>query len=903
MVKVVALKTPKQNIPVKVEMSQPTISGMDDPGQPGLEQTIAITSGLKASDKSYEKVPLSMVQTYLKGNKECYERTLPLDDDTTRFLNRVYVDIDGEMPFETSEASFDLKHSQILDALTQFSEANGFAMMEASKWKCADDKGDVKNKLSYRLNHPNQCGKKADIKFLITHSLGKKIQEVICPIYPMRMVEKPKKTDDPYTLTIDLSVYNDGQRKMRMLGQTKPLQNRPNKLVVGSPLDVLITYIPPNCQRIPEPVSIFKAPEQPKNSTITEPDWVDENSVDGRETSVITGDPSDDELAVKQQVADVLENVSQVRWDYYPDWIRIGFILYNEGFTIDEFIEFSKKSKHWKDDTSPQWIKDKWKDFRRSHLSQALLWKWLSEDNVDAYAELSLTRRDFWNLIKNANHAETAKYFYNLKPDTYAYNEKLGWFQVLPSNIWKHYDQRPSGLLADIWHTFRKVYKQHEQLIDLKATDEATASINKARLKSLQRFASAIGNKTFCDGVIAFLPSMYNDDDLDKKMDEKRNLIAFTDKVYDLDKHQARAIRPDDFICLNTGYAYPEVRHEEAQRELGQTIRTLFESTEDCKEIDGFSPLTCYALQTIATCLHGTKKFEKFYVWTGNGGNGKGLLSELIKRAFGDYYHSIPHSCLTKVQDKKDAPNPPIAKAKGKRFVQASEPEAEDKLQAGVVKEYSGGDEITARDMYRSTITYRPQFGLFLQTNAIPKLNRADGGVQRRMEVLEFPFKFVKEVSDITHKPINEDLKDKIIKSPEWRDEMFHMLLEAYKITEANGLIAPESVRASSQEYMDENNPVKEWLINTYHINKDPEDRRFQIGSTELKNLYQNSTNHNISPDKFKMCMMLLSIKQKKESHPYQSVEYDEQFKVWKPEQFNAGKYWCGLLKKGIPSP
>jgi P4 family phage/plasmid primase-like protien len=883
---------------VEMESHKEILSDLGDPGQPGVEPTISITNCLGASDKNYERIKLSEVSSYLKSHNECYERTQPTEDEPTRVLNRVYVDIDGEMPFECDEATFDEKHKEITDALKAFCVSEGFAMMEASKWKCADDKGDVSNKLSYRLNHPKQCGKKADIKFLVEHSLGKKLVMALQNIIPVQLVLKKKAKDNfDGKLIIDLSVYNDGQRKMRMLHQTKRLQKRPNKLVLGSETDVLITYVPSDCKRIAEPISIFK--EEPKDVIVPK----DDDNVSTNGGTFFTGDPTEDDVATKQQVANVLENVGQHRWDYYPDWIRIGFILFNEGFTMDEFIEMSKKSKHWKNGSSPQWVKEKWKGFRRSQMSQEVLWKWLYEDNVDAYAELSLTRRDFWNLIKNPSHAETARYFYNLKPDAYAFNEKLGWFQILPSNIWKHYDQKPSGLLADIWNTFRKVYKQHQQLIDLKAEDEATGNINKARLKNLQRFASGIGNKTFCDGVIAFLPSMYNDDELDRKMDEQRHLIAFTDKVYDLDRHEARPIRPEDYICLNTGYAYPEKRHPSAQIELSATLRTLFETTEDCETKEEFGALTCYALQSVATCLHGTKKYEKFYVWTGNGGNGKGLLSELIKRTFGDYYHSIPHSCLTKVQDKKDAPNPPIAKAKGKRFVQASEPEAEDRLQAGVVKQYSGGDEITARDMYRSTVTYRPQFGLFLQTNAIPKLNRADGGVQRRMEVLEFPFKFIKEPTEASHKPINEDLKDKIIKSPEWRDEMFHTLLEAYKHTESGGLNAPESVKVSSQEYMDENNPVKEWLNNTYETNKDAEDRRFQIGSMELKDMFQQATNHNISSDKFKMCMMLLGVRQKKERHPYNSVQYNEFNQEWEPHQFNAGKYWCGLLKKGITPP
>jgi len=334
----IAGKAQSVNLLKKVEMEsdQPTLSGLDDPGQPGVEPTISITNGLGASDKNYDKVKLSEVSAYLKKHSECYERTQPTEDEPTRVLNRVYVDIDGEMPFECDEATFDAKHKEITEALKAFCGSEGFAMMEASKWKCADVKGDVSNKLSYRLNHPKQCGKKADIKFLVEHSLGKKLIKALQNIIPVQLVLKKKAKDNfDGKLIIDLSVYNEGQRKMRMLHQTKPLQKRPNKLIIGSDLDVLITYIPTDCKRIAEPVSIFKD-EPPKNVVVPKDD--DNISVSGSTNggTFFTGDPTEDDLAIKQQVADVLENIGQHRWDYYPDWIRIGFILFNEGFTMEE---------------------------------------------------------------------------------------------------------------------------------------------------------------------------------------------------------------------------------------------------------------------------------------------------------------------------------------------------------------------------------------------------------------------------------------------------------------------------------------------------------------------------------------------------------------------------------------
>jgi P4 family phage/plasmid primase-like protien len=905
--------------PAKVEMKQSTLKMAETatPAAPVEEQMIAITSGLSSSDTKYDNVPVSKVEDYLKGRwnpvgvsrpivkrKECYERTQPTQAEPTRLHNRVYVDLDGKLPPETSEDDFSAKVKELTEGLVQFFAPHNAAIKQSCKWKCADDQGNVENKLSFTIHYKAKAGTKKAIGHYVKTKVAPKLTEYLKDILPVKTTLKKKKgEDDTGCLVIDLSVFNEGQRKMRMLGQTKPCQDRPYTLVCGEFVDTLITYIPRGCPVLPEPQSILELakvvetvePPQPENESVVETE---------------TSDPSEDDLKTRELLSEVLDGLDQRRWDYYPDWIRIGFVMFNEGYPLDTFLEYSKKSKHWRNAESPLWIKQKWKMFRKSNLSQVLLWKWLSEDDLDLYMELSLQRKDFWNLVKNPSHAEVARFFYNLKPDAYLYNEKLGWFQLLPNNIWKVYEKQPNGLLADIWHTLSKMIKEHQVQIDITETDDEKAKAMMKKLTGLLQFKGKIGNKGFCDGVIAFLPSCFNDDELDKKMDEQRHLVAFSDMVYDLDAGAARPIEPEDYICLNTGYAYPTKRFPEARKELINTIRSVFEEEADITlSPEALGALTSYVLKTLAMNLHGRKKYEKFFVWTGSGGNGKGLISEIVKRVLGDYYHTVPHQVLTKGQDKKDATCPPLAKAKGKRCVMASEPEADDKLQVGAIKEWTGGDAVSARDLYRSTVSFVPQFVLFLQTNNIPQLNRPDGGIQRRLEVVHFPFVFCEAPSEAHHKKINIDLKEKIIKSVEWRNEMWFLLLEAYQLLESDGLGVPRSVIEKSREYMDEQNPIKEWLEQNFTTGLDRNDRRFFIESSKLLESYINQTKHQMDASRFKASMEMLKIPLKKEGHDFKAMRYvsekcgDEWVSSWKEATGKAGKYWCGLKRAKAPMP
>jgi P4 family phage/plasmid primase-like protien len=901
----------------KVEMATPPANVAETATPLNPEQTIAITSGLGASDTKYDSVPVSKVADYLAGKwnppgvtraavkrKECYERTQPIQSEPERKHNRVYVDIDGEMPIGMSEDEFGQKVEAIKSALTTLPDV---AIKESCKWKCAAEDSSVSNKVSFTIHYKNLCGTKKAIGHYVKTKVAPKLQKMMKDIVPVLTIlkkESKAKAGSKYDghLIIDLSVFNDGQRKMRMLGQTKPCQERPYKLVSGEFTDTLITYIPTGCAVLPEPQSILKLAE------VVQPEPVE--AVEESVTTTEASDPSEDDIKTRELLSEVISALGQHRLDYYPDWIRIGFVMFNEGYTVENFIEVSKKSKHWKPFESIQWVKRKWALFRKSNLSQVLLWKWLSEDNLDTYMELVVQRRDFWALVKNPSHAEVARFFYNLKPDAYLFNEKLGWFQLLPNNIWKVYEKQPNGLLPDIWHTLKKIVKEHQCQIDMTETDEEKAKAMKARLTSLLSFCAKIGNKGFCDGVIAFLPSCYNDEELDKKMDESRNLLAFSDAVYDLDKMEKRDIEPEDYICLNTGFPYPVQRHPEARKELVETLRSVFEEDEFIRNNpDELGAVTSYVLKTLALCLHGRKKYEKFFVWTGTGGNGKGLLSEMLKRVMGDYYHTVPHQVLTKGQDKKDATCPPLAKAKGKRVTMASEPEADDKLQVGAIKEWTGGDMVSARDLYRSTVSFVPQFVLFLQTNNIPQLNRPDGGIQRRLEVVQFPFQFVETVTEPHHKKINIDLKEKIIKSVAWRDEMWFLLLDAYELLNADGLVVPTAITDATAGYIDDQNPIKEWLEANYTLGLDKANRSFQIESSVLRKQFMDMTKHDISADKFKASMESLKQTLKKESHDFTCQRWvaekvgEEWTASWKEATGKAGKYWCGLKKAKAPMP
>lgn len=836
------------------------------------EPFVRITRGFEASDRKFERVPLSEVGGYLRRYPNCYERLNPTEDEPSSVLNRAYIDLDGNAG-SMDEASFNELVENITMALRLGIE-DDVCLMDSSQYQLFKSVSGVQsysNKLSFRLHWVKRHGERSVIK-KFAESLIPHLTEVLKDYCYLN-----NDSDTPH-LKVDMAVYS-GNRKMRMLGSSKDYfkndryaEKRPLKIVSEGHTanDTLLTIIPSDSVLIE-----IAPPVAPTVHVVPDKEEV-ENSVDAED------DATDEELLSR-----LIAGLSQKRVDSYPDWLRLGIIIFNEGLGFDLWLEASKRSKHYQAGTK-DYAMERWKTFKKGNISQATLWKWLKEDNAPLFAELSSLRNDFWTLLKCPNHAEVARYFFNLKPDAYLFNEKLKWFQMTPLGSWKHYDNSPSGLLTDIWATFKGVVKEHWTQIPPPPHED---DIIKRKVKQLCDFNKTIGTKSFLDGVVGMLPTNYSDDDLPKKMDESRHLFAFENKVVDLDARPVvvRDILPTDYVCLTAGYKFPRSSNPDVRKALTGFLMSIWENKDD---VD-------YVLRTLAVQLHGRKKFEEFYIWTGSGGNGKGAMTEIIKRSFGNYFHPFAHEMITKRNDRKDAPNPALAQSKGKRLVQAQEPEIDDKFQTGVIKEYTGGDEISCRMLYGQTIQFVPQWGLFVQCNGLPKFSKLDGGVKRRTRIINFPFHFCESPSEPHHRLINNDIKDKIAKSEEWRDEFILMLLEIYP-TIGDALKPTTNMSSATGDYLKDNDALSEWLPSNYTTGLEPSDKRYWISALELLTQFNNDTPEvkGMTAATFKTLMAMNGVTQKRESNNFKTKEYDFNSKEWRDVNRKAGSYYLGIQRK-----
>jgi putative DNA primase/helicase len=114
-----------------------------------------------------------------------------------------------------------------------------------------------------------------------------------------------------------------------------------------------------------------------------------------------------------------------------------------------------------------------------------------------------------------------------------------------------------------------------------------------------------------------------------------------------------------------------------------------------------------------------------FFVHGKDGDNGKSTLVNLIRDMLGDYgRHTPTDTLLTKNYD--NAIPADLARLEGARMVTAIESNVNRQLDEAKIKAMTGGEPITARDLYKSFTEFKPQFKLWFVANDRPRV-RATG--------------------------------------------------------------------------------------------------------------------------------------------------------------------------------
>ena len=210
--------------------------------------------------------------------------------------------------------------------------------------------------------------------------------------------------------------------------------------------------------------------------------------------------------------------------------------------------------------------------------------------------------------------------------------------------------------------------------------------------------------------------------------------------------------------------------------------------------------LVAYLRRVCGYCLTGSTREHALIFLHGTGANGKSVFVNALLDVLGDYGMNAPME--TFMSSRNDRHPTELAMLRGARLVVAAETEQGRSWNESRIKELTGGDLITARNLYQEFFTYPPQFKPMLTGNHKPALRNIDEAIRRRMHLIPFAMTIPPERRD---KELQQKLKRE-------RDGIFGWALAGCADWLMNGLCPPQSVREATDEYFEAEDSLGRWI-------------------------------------------------------------------------------------------
>ncbi|MCS6624353.1 phage/plasmid primase, P4 family [Roseibacterium beibuensis] len=261
-------------------------------------------------------------------------------------------------------------------------------------------------------------------------------------------------------------------------------------------------------------------------------------------------------------------------------------------------------------------------------------------------------------------------------------------------------------------------------------------------------------------------------------------------------------------------------------------VPVAFDPDADCPRFDAFlaevqpdPDMRAFLQRWFGLSLTGlpVQAMAFFY---GMGANGKSVLTDLMAKIAGDYAATVRIESLTGTARRGggDA-TPDLVPLIGARMARTSEPDQGTQLQEGLIKEMTGGEPILVRALRSDFIEIRPIFKLTMSGNHKPAIRGTDDGIWRRVMLVPFN-------EQIPVERRNPNLVAELMgEAPGVLNWMVEGLLSYLEI----GLAPPDAVRAATEEYRRESDPLGEFLATCCVVTADPSDA---IRAAELVNAF-----------------------------------------------------------------
>lgn len=300
------------------------------------------------------------------------------------------------------------------------------------------------------------------------------------------------------------------------------------------------------------------------------------------------------------------------------------------------------------------------------------------------------------------------------------------------------------------------------------------------------RFALRSENQTKLLAALSHAQSLIEFATLVQQYDRNRMLVCAGDVTIDLETVTPREHRREDLITLMLGASFDPVaicpRWVQFVEELWPTSPAV----------------RAYVQRAIGYCLTGDVREQAFFLCHGTGRNGKSTLFNIMRALVGEY--SSVTDFTTFDADTQESRSD-LAKLRAARVVTVSESNEDTRLAEARIKAVTGGEAITARELYGRPFDYVPQFKLWMAVNHLPVIRGQDNGIWRRIHLIEFNQNF-------------EGREDKLLEL-KLRAELPGILnwaMDGLREWHAQGLNPPPEVTGATKAYRADQDLIGRWI-------------------------------------------------------------------------------------------
>lgn len=289
---------------------------------------------------------------------------------------------------------------------------------------------------------------------------------------------------------------------------------------------------------------------------------------------------------------------------------------------------------------------------------------------------------------------------------------------------WAKDDSRAIRLITNL----SRIVKGEALAIEKKAKDEKRdmTELEESQFGQALAWAAECGQKakiSNCDSLLRSLLSFEA-----KHLNVAPNLFSCANGTIDLTTGDLKPHDPKDFITACSPISYDPAA--EAPR-FKRFLNEIYNGSEEVAD---------FAKRWFGYCLTGSTNEHKLVFHVGRGGNGKSTLMDLLKHVLGEgYYSTAPQKILTL---EEQGATPELANLLGKRMVTIAETDESLELREGLVKQITGGDPISARNLFKDPFEFMPTHKLQVFTNFTPMVKSQDFAMWRRILLLNYPISY-----------------------------------------------------------------------------------------------------------------------------------------------------------------